>query len=309
MRATYFTEAGTQYGLGHLKRCEAIAQLMPELCLEPILNESSDLPSSKLRKWSLSQRSAYRKIMDNSDVVFVDTFLGDREFFEDSNRNKKVIYIDDFLYLNLPYGLVIDWTIGAEKYRKPVGERYAFGIEYLVTRSVFKNRSRNKNRCQIETIVTIFGGADPLNLTPKFYDLLSGNYKLKCLGTSYYPCATQYTNHPDFRFDLSDEQLVFELLEADLVISAGGQMIYELAVLGLPTIALSIIENQNLDIKGFQDAGLVRVLDTETLDQTTVLECLDSLDIEERDRMSQAMIQKVGDGSQFRECVGSYLCL
>ena len=86
-------------------------------------------------------------------------------------------------------------------------------------------------------------------------------------------------------------------------------MIYELAVLGVPTLALSIIENQDLDIKGFQEAGLVSVLNAETLDQATILQRVGSLDIEERNRMSQAMIQKVGDGSQFRECVGSYLCL
>lgn len=309
MKASYFTEAGPRYGLGHLKRCEAITQLLPELCIEPVLHETSQSSHREYNTWSLSDRRAYQKIMHDSDVVFVDTFVADHQFFEDSNKTDKVIYIDDYLHLDLPHGLVIDWTIGAEKYRKPVAEKSAFGIQYLVTRSVFRDRVRRKNSSQIQNILTVFGGADPRNLTPMFYEYLNGHYDVRCLATSHYPCSKEYADHPDFRFDLSDEEFVLELLGADLVISAGGQMLYELAVLGLPTLALSTTTNQDLDVNGFRDAGLVSVMYPKELDKKTALDRIDSLGEQERERMSRAMIEKAGDGSQFRECVGSYLCL
>jgi spore coat polysaccharide biosynthesis predicted glycosyltransferase SpsG len=44
-------------------------------------------------------------------------------------------------------------------------------------------------------------------------------------------------------------------LSSDLVISAGGQTLFELAALGIPTIPVQVMDNQTEDIDGFLTLG------------------------------------------------------
>jgi spore coat polysaccharide biosynthesis predicted glycosyltransferase SpsG len=44
---------------------------------------------------------------------------------------------------------------------------------------------------------------------------------------------------------------------SDMAVSAGGQTLYELARMGVPTIAVSIIDNQQYDIDGLLKAGFI----------------------------------------------------
>jgi len=48
--------------------------------------------------------------------------------------------------------------------------------------------------------------------------------------------------------------------EVDLVITAGGQTLYELARIGLPAIAIKVAENQNLNILGWEKTGFLQFL-------------------------------------------------
>jgi spore coat polysaccharide biosynthesis predicted glycosyltransferase SpsG len=52
------------------------------------------------------------------------------------------------------------------------------------------------------------------------------------------------------------------MLEADLAIATGGQTLYELARMGIPTIAVMVSDNQANDIAGWEQAGFLRYAGT-----------------------------------------------
>lgn len=54
-----------------------------------------------------------------------------------------------------------------------------------------------------------------------------------------------------FFYSLDAEHMKTLMLESDVAISAGGQTLYELASVGLPTIAIQVVDNQSEDISGF----------------------------------------------------------
>ena len=53
------------------------------------------------------------------------------------------------------------------------------------------------------------------------------------------------------------EEMKRIMLESDAAISAGGQTLYELARVGIPTIAVAVADNQMNNIKGWQRAGFI----------------------------------------------------
>ena len=47
------------------------------------------------------------------------------------------------------------------------------------------------------------------------------------------------------------------MLESDIAISACGQTLYELAFLGVPTIAVTVADNQSINARGWQKTGFI----------------------------------------------------
>lgn len=310
MNALYFTEVGRRYGLGHFARYQAISNLIPELNMEIVLSESSDPEYLRGAKtWSNSKRLSYQKLFDRCDVLFVDTYIGDDDFFKATNAVGKVIYLDDYLNLNVKRGLVVDWTAGAESYRVTTGEKSLFGLKYLVTRPGFKISARRSSSIKPSKILTIFGGSDPSDLTPMFFDALRSKFDIRCVGTSMYPCFEKYKDKKNFRFDLSVDELVGEILSSDLVISAGGQALYEVAALGIPIIAVSTADNQNLDVAGFHKLGLAKELNLDAITWEVLPDWLASIKASELAKMSERMASVLSDGTVLRDEMLKYISI
>ena len=309
MNAFYFTEVGNQFGLGHLARYQAISDLLPELKIEIVFSDSSETEYLRggAKTWSNSDQSGYQRLFSQCDVLFIDTYIGDDDFFKATNTVPKVIYIDDYLNLDLPRGLFIDWTADAESYRSMTGEKTLLGLKYLVTRPGFRNSKHRINPVKPKKILTIFGGCDTRNLTPIFFNTLRRSFDIRCAGTSKYPCFEEYKGKKNFRFDLSCEELVREILCSDLVISAGGQTLYEVASLGVPIVAVSTVENQNPDVEGFQKLGLAKVLNLERVRWNALPDWLGSIKVSELERMIARMSTLLGDGTALRNELLSYV--
>lgn len=55
-----------------------------------------------------------------------------------------------------------------------------------------------------------------------------------------------------------EEEVKKIMMEADLAISAGGQTLYELTCIGVPTIAIKVADNQENNILGGVSLGLIQ---------------------------------------------------
>lgn len=92
---------------------------------------------------------------------------------------------------------------------------------------------------------------------------------------------------------------------SDLVISAGGSTLYELACIGTPTVAVPIVPNQMQNVQGFVKLGLGLGVDLAGQGQEALVRCVQSLleDAALRSSLSRAAQDSVdGNGAERIAC-------
>jgi spore coat polysaccharide biosynthesis predicted glycosyltransferase SpsG len=114
----------------------------------------------------------------------------------------------------------------------------------------------------LETAMITFGGADVCNLTPKVLKLLVDAYpqlnkkvviKKGFQNTSEIEAIKNHNTELIYYPDAAEMKKV--MLESDVAISSGGQTLYELARIGVPSITVTVVDNQSANIRGWQEVG------------------------------------------------------
>ncbi len=271
MRVYILTEGGKNIGFGHITRCISIYQAFKEKGIEPKFILNGDKSTKDLVKNLDFQIINWLKnsILDeikNSDIVIVDSYLANKEFYELVSQNvKKAVYIDDNKRLDYPKGVVINGNIHATtlNYPKKEDTQYLLGTEYTPLRKEFWDVKQKVINKDIETILITFGGDDGKNMTPKVLDLLKKYKNLKkfvVIGKSFQNIKDieKIKDENSYLFYNVDAKKMKELmLKADIAISAAGQTLYELARVGTPTIAIAVADNQLKSVKKLDEAGFV----------------------------------------------------
>ena len=271
MRATILTEGGKHFGLGHIYRCEAIIQALKTLSIDCtfIINGDSSIPELNLKTEFILQnwQMDFENILDSKgDIVILDSYHTPLELIKTIVSEFKVAaYLDDFNRLEYPPGLVINSSITAHQldYGKRNGTEYLLGTKYHPMRFEFwdcKNKVINR---QVKEILITLGGADIQNLTPSILNLLKSRTGIRKnvvvgRGFSNIDEIEQAADHTcDIRWFPDAAEMKELMMEADIAVSAAGQTIYELARIGLPTIAIGVADNQNSNISGWQRAEFI----------------------------------------------------
>ena len=116
----------------------------------------------------------------------------------------------------------------------------------------------------IENILITMGGNDLRNLTPKLLELLNKNFSdvtKKIIITNSFDNVTEIESLKNDSVELiyspDSSEIINIMSSSDLAISASGQTLYELACIGVPTIAIGIIGNQKNNIKNWINQGFI----------------------------------------------------
>lgn len=264
MKAAIITEGYQGTGYGHLTRCLSIYQAFEEKGIQPLYIANCDeegkkfIPNVNLLQINWLEKSS--ELVDqikDYDIAVIDSYLAPIEIYEEIfNTVKKVVYIDDFIRLDYPPGIIVNGTIGAENlpYKKDEKHEYLLGIEYMPLRKEFwdVDLPKRENR-EIKNILITFGAQDLRKLTTKVLSFLYNEFPKM----NYYVVVSN-SFEPEFERDniiyfnsLNAEEMLHVMLKSDLAIVAAGQTTYELARVGLPMIAIGIAENQRNNIKGW----------------------------------------------------------
>lgn len=182
-------------------------------------------------RWESRLRQVTEKIMvidDLADRHHDCDFLLDQNYFQEPGKRYKRL---------LP-----------EKCQTLLGPKYALlRPEFRQARQFCRMRGNGVDR-----VLVYFGGNDPENLTgmalealncPELSHLLvelvagSNNQHLECL-------KNQVPKRPGTRFHVQPKYFTELLLRADLCIGAGGITTWERLCLGLPSIVITVAENQ-----------------------------------------------------------------
>ena len=274
MKVFIITEGSKNVGFGHITRCLSLNQAFEVRKITPALIINGDNTIKDLLKgvnyqvinWLDEKSRLFKKVKD-ADIAIIDSYLADISFYNTlSDLVRLAVYIDDNKRLDYPKGVVVNGSIHAEElnYSKKDGIKYLLGHKYIPLRKEFWKVPEKKIKGKIESIMITFGGDDVRNMTPKILEFLRENYpelkKNVIVGKAFQNIgeikknADKNTNviyYPDVN------KIKKVMLESDIAISAGGQTLYELARVGVPTIGICVAENQLRNVKGWEKTGFL----------------------------------------------------
>ena len=274
MKVLIITEGSKNIGFGHITRCISLYQafeergILPEFmingddCIKDLLKDKN----YQILNWLDEKSRLFKKVKD-ADIAIIDSYLADISFYNTlSDLVKLAVYIDDNKRLNYPKGIVVNGSIYAEELNYPHtnGVTYLLGTKYTPLRKEFWEVSEKKIKEKVGSIMITFGGDDMRNMTPKILGFLRENYpelkKNVIVGNAFQnideikKSADKNTNliyYPDVK------EIKEIMLESDIAISAGGQTLYELARVGVPTVGICVAENQLRNVKGWERIGFL----------------------------------------------------
>ena len=278
MNVLVLTEGGGKLGLGHLSRCialkQAITELLPTADFDFIADTDKQaqnfLRSQNTNSLSLDwlrHKSRIPHFLEKANVVIVDSYRAPVSFYRalgnpKYKRRPLVVAIDDYQRIDYPVDLVINPSIYGDSLNYAAeshnGMKFLLGKKYIILRKEFWNPAQKKIRKKIRDILITFGGTVDIKFAMGIVHFLSDKFS----GINYHIIAnvrgyTKKYSRCKIYSALSAQETRDLMASCDLCISAGGQTLYELIKVGIPTIGICFARNQYLNLRTAQKQNLV----------------------------------------------------
>ncbi len=268
MKVSIVTEGSHTIGYGHITRCLSLYQAFEARNIIPSFYINGDSTFKNLLKdvnyeiinWVEEKELFFNKIND-SDVVIVDSYLANKNFYEKISLSTPLpLFIDDYKRLDYPSGIILNGSINGKEldYSTKNDQTLLLGTKYTPLRKEFWDIPDKQTRLSIHSILITFGGQDVHNLTPRILKVIVRNYpdiKKKVVIGGGFQNVDQIIKAKDKLTEIyttpSATEMLNLMLECDVAISAAGQTIYELAQVGIPTIAIAVADNQKNNLAGW----------------------------------------------------------
>ena len=267
--ALFRCDASALIGAGHVMRCLALAEWLREAGWRIAFAVGKEtvptvpaLAASGFRVCVLNDEDPEPEALreqasGRADLLVVDHYKRDVAF-ETSCRSfaSKILVLDDATGRNHDCDIVVDAAASNEECyagHVPAHARVLTGLAYaLVRRSFVAHREMSLARRdgrQVQEILVSCGATDPGNATTaalESLDYVAKNISSIVVLSSRAPHVDTVRKqlHGKARL-LTDVQDMAELMtNADLAIGASGSTAYERAVVGLPSILVTVADNQ-----------------------------------------------------------------
>lgn len=202
-----------------------------------------------------------------ADIVFIDSYLASEDMYHEiASIVTLVACMDDYKRINYPAGVVINGLIYAPamKYPKKQGVDYLLGSRYALLRKAFWSVPAKKIFPEIKNIFITFGGSDFLDLTSETVRLIAQKYptiKKTVVASRFYKNLEEIKKAADQNTrvvtDVSDAEIKRLMSKSDVAVSASGQTLSELAVLGVPGVAICVADNQRWNWSAWTKQGFI----------------------------------------------------
>lgn len=257
LKAVIFTEAGRNYGLGHLSRCVALKNYLERVDFVVEIYNRGDYES--LNATNQNWLDLPLPLIENAVLVVVDSYYASYEFYAFILQNAKIcVVLDDFSRINYPKGtIILNPALNAKRLYSDKCELYA-GIEYGLLREEFTTREPKTINKDISKVLITLGGNDIQNNTQKVLDAVQKELsyaQINVVLPRYYE-PLNYGFETQVHSNLSARELKDLMIESDLVISGGGVTAVEVQSTRTPSIALEIAPNQSYQLRQWQKVGL-----------------------------------------------------
>ncbi len=277
------TESKTGYG--NFNRCITIAENLKKKSIETIfLIDNNNSIITQLTKKKFKYFIIPKKFKKNNENSFISQFmikeklstiiLDMRQYGESLSKylkknNHKVILIDDVwskkIYSDLFFNstnikTVDDYDI------KNMSTKIFLGLKYWpIDKHFLQYRKKMidiRNTDFLNLVITM-GGSDPNNLTYDLLKIVKSIDRLKIsviVGPMYKNLSKLKSltkNQKNITFKKSPKNFLKELSKADIAISNGGNTLFELIALRIPTICIPAFKHEIAYAKKFSDQNCI----------------------------------------------------
>ena len=204
--------------------------------------------------------SLARAFAEGVDWLIVDHYGVDRRWEAQMRPHvKRIAVIDDLANRSHDCDLLIDPNLQVENFSRYDGlvppECFRMqGPKYALLRPEFAEQrvTLRKRDGQVRRILVSFGGTDPSDQTSKTLQAIA-SLQRDGIATDVVVGATNPHNetvrefclaHPGFAFHCQTEKLAHLMAAADLAIGAGGITTWERCAVALPSIVITVADNQ-----------------------------------------------------------------
>ncbi len=243
------TEAGEGIGLGHYTRCSAIREytVSKGIHCEMLIYIKGDYHfafEGEKKNWI--ENFEWISGKKNLKNVLVDSYLAPTELYKKlKSYFDKLIVLDDYNRIVYDADLLINPNVffNAKKYIQQRGEKLG-GKDFVILRKIFQNVSVPSIDEHINKILITVGGSDYRNIIPTLINVFrERNEEIRIISPNK-ELDIQNLSHVKIMGKQNEHQIYQQFQWADVVISACGQTLHELASMGKPTIGICIDKDQ-----------------------------------------------------------------
>jgi len=281
LRVAFLTDAGGDAGLGHFKRCVALARalgargarvdVLVSGALEAGLAAvAADVTPRPLAWWGAPGRVLDALVGRGVDVVVVDSYHADAALLTALRRAALVVAIDDLADRAVPADVVINGAWHAERlaYRVPAEAVTLLGARYALLDPAFAATPSPRARDGVARVLVTLGGATPAAQTAAATAAVRSalpDATVDVVG-GLVPGASAPVHGVTLHGAVPSLRPL--LTGADLAVTAAGMTLYECLAAATPTVAVCLADNQRPNIEHLGAAGLVVPADFATLTAT-----------------------------------------
>lgn len=287
-------DASEQIGLGHLMRCLSIADAARDRGCKVIFVVSNEYASAIVAgrahralvverdeiDYSMKDAEVLAEIASEgeADRILVDSYGVSDSFFrglKSRGRAHRVFYIDDGFSFSCghreePYRWdiegIIDYSFGSsyKKYERTYSAKETklmIGPRFAPIRSEFRDSSYTV-RGDVEEVLITSGSTNPNHVLERMCAAAAIALPDSRFNVVVGPKSRFEPSGDPSRYDLhiGVDDLSHLMIACDLAISACGTTLYELCAIGVPTVAIPIVENQRANAQGFASLHLGKVV-------------------------------------------------
>lgn len=270
------TDGGAGIGLGHLQRCLSLATALQRagaLCFFAL--HGDDAAATRALEAGFATRLLGSPSADvapiarewECDAVIVDSYLTDGRLLTNlRDAGLFVTAIDDLAAYEMDAHLVVAFGPHAHDagYSSVRGDtRFLLGPRYTIVRPEYWDVPLMPIRDRVRNVLITTGGADPAGVMPSWIaavDAIDEDFDVTAIIGPFFadPDAVHDAASVASRtVRVVDSPRVTRPMQAmaDIAVSAAGQTIFELAALGVPTVAAEIAGNQRPQLDAFARLG------------------------------------------------------
>jgi spore coat polysaccharide biosynthesis predicted glycosyltransferase SpsG len=282
LKIAFRADAGVEQGSGHVVRTLTLARefqqsghdvkIIGGIRGTPWLTELIEISGVTWQDTETNNLNVEDLLKEDFDLLVVDSYEIPADLINSAAQKIETLAIVDNQNRGILAQHLLDQNLGARKFLTDSRTRQLIGPQFALVRKEIRDLRRTSSsrlsKTEKPNLLVMFGGTDPRNLSlivSEAIESIDSDFEIHFVAPkaninsigSYLP-ANRANIH-----ELTPKIEVL-LSKADVVFSAAGTSVLDISCIGIPSIYMSVADNQNSAIGAIDDLGLGLTVKSET---------------------------------------------